>query len=139
MKTLIIITAILLSQKMVVSQTIDTLYHFSPAITGKVSVVRKLDSSYRDISWKAEKDSGRQNILQVSLIKDGNLVEQGRYKLVGVDTLKKLVIQRGKEGVRKEIASLTLIYVRDGYWHLFRKGHAKEIFYFNGKVLKMKN
>jgi hypothetical protein len=140
MKKSLILFMMVLLEKNAICQTVDSSFLFSPTLIKKITKVARLDSvMLRDCFILFRKDTVDTRNLNI-IIKDinGNLVEEGLYRLDTTRFAYTNLFNKSGDMVGKRIRTVEYHYLREGYWRKYRQKKIKEYFYHRGIKIEMK-
>lgn len=119
------------------AQEVKKIYAFQPALYKRIAVVPNFDTILKgNIVVTLNRDSADGKVLNCSILLNGKEKQYGQYILH--DSAVAYNYYFSKSGDYEKVPfRITYHYVRQGYWRYI--GKAKDIYYINGRELKIKN
>ena len=140
MRKVSIIMILFFSFKKAISQTVDTVFVFKPPIEKNIKSMNLLDTIFINKSksiivsrYPVENDT----VSVIAFNSEKEILYDGKYLLSKVDTIKAIYEYANGES-KKQIRRLQFIFLREGYWNIYKKGKLRSIYYFEGEKLKLK-
>jgi hypothetical protein len=119
------------------AQHVDTIYAFQPALYKRIAKASAFDTIFHGNTVVAlKRDSSDRKVLKCSILLKGEEKQYGQYVLH--DSVVAYNYYFSKRGDYEKVPfRITYHYVRQGYWRY--NGKPKDIYYIDGKELKIKN
>ena len=119
------------------AQHVDTIYAFQPALYKRIAKTSSFDTINRGNTVVVlKRDSSDRKVLNCSILLRGEEKRSGQYVLH--DSVVGYNFHFSKSGDFEKVPfRITYHYLREGYWRY--KGRAKDIYYFNGVEVKIKD
>jgi hypothetical protein len=138
MKYLLAFSIVILGQYSAIAQKLDTNYIFKPAIYKNINKLNNLDTvSNGKVTVIVERDTADIHLLNVAVLINGVIKEYGHYLFSDSTIVSNQVYYvNGNVESKKVPFRIKLEYLRQGYWHLSKKGI--DIYYDKGNEIKMK-
>lgn len=140
MKKIVFLLVMAFFQRDSIGQVVDTSFVFYPVLTKDLKKIVQLDSiGLKNYSVLFERDTIDSRYLNISIKGlNGNLIEEGRYRLDTTRIIYNRVFNRSGDMVEKRIRGIEYRFLREGYWRNYRRNRISEIYYSKGNKLKMK-